>query len=165
VQLPHLSQLRLHHGRLGVHREGDWQGSQPCGPLFHSSLAAHTVIKARGAWKLRIKGTKSGPLWGTEGGSRLRAFFFLNECLTADSDPVAVEGEEGIWGIWRCEGFFLEQVLCAHPFSLPFPSTHKTVGCDISLCQRLCTFLPFSLQTPPPLIWNLLLNSVMILKA
>lgn len=23
VQLPHLSQLRLHHGRLGVHREGD----------------------------------------------------------------------------------------------------------------------------------------------
>lgn len=29
VQLAHLGQLRLHHGRLGVHREGDRLGPRP----------------------------------------------------------------------------------------------------------------------------------------
>jgi hypothetical protein len=131
-------------------------------PLLPCCSHSH---QSQGSLETQNQRHQEWALVGDRGWEQAEGFFFLNECLTADSDPVAVEGEEGIWGIWRCEGFFLEQVLCAHPFSLPFPSTHKTVGCDISLCQRLCTFLPFSLQTPPPLIWNLLLNSVMILKA
>lgn len=47
VQLPHLSQLRLHHGRLGVHREGDWSGLQPQWAVLPDLLPAYCTRSCR----------------------------------------------------------------------------------------------------------------------
>lgn len=53
VQLAHFGQLRLHHGRLGLHREGDRPGSATTAPLLPPSPPAAPAT-GTGTWKLKI---------------------------------------------------------------------------------------------------------------
>lgn len=163
VQLAHLCQLGLHHGRLGVHREGDRPGGSHSGPipLVLPPPAAHTALTAVATWKLRMT-PRVGLLWGTVGGTRLRGFSRMSAWLLNNDRP---EGKEGIWGIWRCEGFLPGQ-MCVPihpPPSLPKQSTSPLD--EPCHCVRLRALLLLSLHPHPlPLIENLLLSNAMILE-
>lgn len=98
VQLPHLSQLRLHHGRLGVHREGDWPGLQPWWAVLMTCPhlpGTHTTTPAVGTGNSG-SAPKADPLWDRAwiGGG-------LPGCLAT----WPVRERKGVRGIWRCEGF------------------------------------------------------------
>lgn len=75
VQLAHLSQLRLHHGRLGLHREGDRRVPALAAPPPAPSQPAAGVT-AVGAWKLKMNTKRSV---GDEAED-----FFLSGCLSPE---------------------------------------------------------------------------------
>ena len=147
VQLAHLGQLRLHHGCLGLHREGDRPGSQP--PRSHFSPSSSPPLPA--ACCLRHRNLETQNLHqelGDEGGEVKGIFLEWvsgSQARSVRSSLGRPEGEAGLWGTWRCEGFFPEQcrvLICLfYPAPhLPTPPCHHTVGCDISLHQAVCFF-------------------------
>lgn len=148
VQLAHLGQFRLHHGRLGIHGEGDHLGSQP--PPAPSPFPGQLLLETQSLHQER-------PLLGTEGGPEPRAFSRMGTWLLS-SDLVVVQRESKGYGELGGVKASLQNV-DGHPLtpSPPLPCTppamascHHAVGCDVSLQQKLCAFPPCGLQHPPP---------------
>lgn len=147
VQLPHLSQLRLYHGRLGVHREGDWPGSRPWWAVLPDlpppACCTHNHRSCRNPKETQDLLQKLSPLWNRAwiGGG-------LPGCL-----GWSVRERKGVWGIWRCEGFlprtgsvFIPSpfFLLEHPTRLLDVTSHCVRGHMLSRLS-VCTFSPSSI--------------------
>lgn len=153
VQLPHLSQLRLHHGRLGVHREGDWPGLQPWWAVFPGlpCLGILTAIPAVGTWKLRIL-SRSQALFGI-GLEQVEGSLAAHQCRQqgrgkgyGEFGDVKASFPEQVSVFIRSPSFLPE-----HPTRLLDVTSH-CVGGHVLSCLSVCTPWPLSLM------WNLLGN-------